>query len=61
MRGMAEDAAVHRNENAVGDQPAPGLSRQPQLVEVGDGQEAEQLTGPPGDGPVEVTGHGGAL
>jgi hypothetical protein len=48
---LARSAAAWRWRRVAGD--AEG-------VEVGDGQEAEQRSGPLGDGPVEVAGHGAA-
>jgi hypothetical protein len=55
--GVAVDTAVHSLEHAVRNQGAAVLPGHSELVEVMDGEEAEQLAGPHGDGPVVVTGH----
>jgi hypothetical protein len=38
----------------------PPLAADAESVELADGEEAERLRGPFGDGPVEVTGHAAA-
>jgi hypothetical protein len=60
VRSMANDSAGDMDQHAMGDQRAPPLAAEAESIELADGEEAERLRGPFGDGPVEVTGHAAA-
>ena len=60
MRRVTQHSATEGYEDAACDERATLLTGDAEGVEAGDGEEAEHRSGPLGDGPVEVTGHGGA-
>lgn len=56
--GVPQDLAAHGDEHSLGHQGSAALTGHAERLQLVVGEEAEHRSGPLGDGPVEVTGHG---